>query len=1164
MKSFKNNFPYRIGLDLGTSSIGVAVYGLDKDGAVNTIEHLDSYIFGEPVKPKEMVTTNTDRRAARLIRRQTERKAARFRKIAYIAETLGVTDKNLREIRNQDVHKLRAQALSSPLTMPQFIKVLCHLVKNRGYKGGIKDGKVGKKLKMTENLLASNKTLGQVLYERKQNSEGKAWRKIEEDGTFIYRDSVENEFELIWAEQVKHLPQLNGNYKAGYKNMFPDFPERTEITLKEAFRSALFYQRPIKWQVENVGGCEIYPEEKRACTAQTAYQNYRIAKEIANLRVFNGNKAVVRELSPQEKQTALEYIASAYKDYSKENCIIPFKKIYAKLSLEENERFTSDRANGAKEGIKGNTTLYAFYKAGVLEEFAALSEKSQELSLEFFNNITDLADIEDNSDAYINDSLKRMTVNLKPSDKDLAETLNFVLSLKAKQVFSREDFRLEQGRSSYGLTALKSITDAIMSGAEEQAVIAEIKPLPAGAAGKLRSVEAIKYQESVNDPVMSKALSEFHRIMTYIIAKYGNPSEMVIELSRDIKNSLKKRQFLERQNKLAAADRQEAVAFLQANSIHISPRNIEKYLLWKEQKHICPYSGKEISIGQDFDEKITQVDHIIPQNWKGGKGGPNVFENKVLVFTKENKDKSNCLPYEWKFKEDISQYFSWRESNKNKKKENEQTEKFGSHSPLINFVQHLWGLYSKEKKGYYSQKNRKWKPTQKGARILRKINNLLITPEQVKDDFSNRQNQETAWIGKIVMDWCKDICPKVTPSYGALTAYLRGQLRFDKILPVIRIREGKPLFDKDDNIINSDKWTELFDTKDLSYENSKFLKEDFEKYLNELEEKPNTEEDKRKQFNIFCEERRSLMQFNKRCDHRHHGVDAAVIGLCDLSMVQKASKHNARYGTLHSIKYFDQDGNRVREKDTPCFDVGSPAKYEALQDEIIKRFKDYVVWHKPDHYPSGKFFEETAYNIKEVDGAKRYVKRRSLKELFGEEKDADKLIKEASEIIACDEVKKEIIKQLKEGKREDFLFRGNKINKVKCFFKRSGFYKFNPNADKSIGGYKYYMNNPQGGYACMDFDKDSGNLIGGIPLWRYDSKEPVKDNIVRFFIDDTVFDKETKSFYVVSNFQVVKGWMGITPTSEAVKKAKSVRNIKNIILCKTRQDIAKIKKEYGK
>ena len=77
-------------------------------------------------------------------------------------------------------------------------------------------------------------------------------------------------------------------------------------------------------------------------------------------------------------------------------------------------------------------------------------------------------------------------------------------------------------------------------------------------------------------------------------------------------------------------------------------------------------------------------------------------------------------------------------------------------------------MFEKEKKGFYSESKRKWTPTQKGNRIKDKIDNLLIMPQEVSEEFSNRQNQETAWVGKIVMDWCKDICPKVTPSYGGI------------------------------------------------------------------------------------------------------------------------------------------------------------------------------------------------------------------------------------------------------------------------------------------------------------------------------------------------------------------------------------------------------------
>jgi CRISPR-associated endonuclease Csn1 len=68
---------YRLGIDLGTSSMGVAAFGLDENNEIKDLIYLDSYIFGEPVVPKTMVTTNTDRRGARLTRRQIERKAKR-------------------------------------------------------------------------------------------------------------------------------------------------------------------------------------------------------------------------------------------------------------------------------------------------------------------------------------------------------------------------------------------------------------------------------------------------------------------------------------------------------------------------------------------------------------------------------------------------------------------------------------------------------------------------------------------------------------------------------------------------------------------------------------------------------------------------------------------------------------------------------------------------------------------------------------------------------------------------------------------------------------------------------------------------------------------------------------------------------------------------------
>ncbi|MBO4675065.1 MAG: hypothetical protein J5601_03130, partial [Elusimicrobiaceae bacterium] len=536
----------------------------------------------------------------------------------------------------------------------------------------------------------------------------------------------------------------------------------------------------------------------------------------------------------------------------------------------------------------------------------------------------------------------------------------------------------EGDRSSFSIAGLKLLTEAVQRGelneSNEEEFISKLAGKNRIYTGKLRTLDAILKQESINDPVISRALAEFHRVMTYILHKYGNPQEIVVELSREMKNSLAHRQELENQNDQRSKERLAAIHFLQGNHILVAPRNIEKYLLWEEQAYVCPYSGQPISIGQAFDEKTTQVDHIIPQ--RGEIGGPNVFENKVLVFSNENKEKSNRLPYQWKFKDDIDGYIAYQNEKKAKRKKGEKTEiDFGNHSPLINFVRRLENLAENKPNRYWSMRDKKCRYTQKGKLMLRKIKNLLMTPEALKQDFSNRQNQQTAWIGKIVLDWCKDVCPNGTiSSQGALTAYVRHELQFDKILPRVRLAENKPLYDKDNKEIDGALWHLLFD-EDLKLSNTfadeklaatwEKLKADFEKYKQNLplENYPRTASDEEKCFQNFCQEERLLYSFYKRCDHRHHAVDAAVIGLCSRSMVQRANTHHGKYGTLEVIKAYDEKGNRLKEQDIAGFEIPDIPHCAKLLQTLQQRLTNYVVWHKPDHFPSGAFFDQTAYNV---------------------------------------------------------------------------------------------------------------------------------------------------------------------------------------------------------
>ncbi len=1177
-------FTYRLGIDLGTSSIGTAIYRTDEDGNIISLEHVDSYIFGEPVAPKEMVTLNTARRSARLIRRQVERKAARLKKMGYIAQSIGITREDI-QADKQDVIELRAKAVNEEISLPQLIKVFCHIVKNRGYKGALSQeerGTIGKKLAQTSTLLSDNKTLGQLLWEQKQQADkGQPWRKIEDDGTFIYRQKVEEEFEHIWQKQATFHPELNGEYAVWGQNMFPDFPNQEVIALKDAFHSALFYQRPIKWELESVGNCPLFPQEKRAARAQMAYQHYRLAREISNLRTCTKGRRDYKSL-PQEIQIKLfDFVDSHTEWYTKEDGIIPFSKIYEFLGFEKDVSFTIDR--GSKRGIKGNSTLFEFEKVGLLNQWAELTDKEQELVIEFLSNITTMSDLIDNNPSYILEKItgkERLTKNISARVEELEHAADFVL--KHREQLST--LSLESGRSSYSVKGLVDLTDAVFKGEltdsnEEEYINARVQKHKVYT-GKLRTLDTILKQESINDPVISRALAEFHRVMTYILHKYREPQEIVVELSREMKNSLRRRQFLEGQGKLQAEERKKAIQQLQANGVLISPRNIEKWLLWEEQNHTCPYSGQNISFAQAFDEKQTQVDHIIPQ--RGEIAGPNVFENKVLVFTDENKDKSNRLPYEWKFAQDIEDYHAFKAAKKSTRKKGEKIERaFGNHSPLINFVQHLQGLYAKEKKGYYSARDHKYKPTQKGAKILRKISNLLMTPSQLKSDFENRQNQETAWIGKIVLDWCGDVCHKVTPSYGALTSYLRHELKFDEILPTIRVIEHKPLYDKEDKEIDSKKWEELFTITDLKYNQVGSVKDDFERYCASLSHPPVTESDKERAFRDFCREQRTQLQFNKRCDHRHHAVDAAVIGLCTRSLVQRASTHNGKYGTLHKIEWLNADGTRDKSKDIAGFTVENIPQYATLREEVQKRLTNYVVWHKPDHFPSGKLFDETAYNVqKDKEGKEVLVHRAPLSKFL--KTNAAQTIKNLEKLLFADTIKSVIISEFQKrlaqgmtqeealcGKKDDpqdgIYYRGNKVKQVKyMYLVGKGIREFDNNADKKIRNedgkeYKAYQN---GGYACMDFDAKTGKRVALIPLWKYEQNKQIPAGITRVFIGDILFDKTTQRFYKVQKFSADAGLQAL-PVTEVKGKFKSISALQNeYILVTKREEIAKLKNEH--
>lgn len=88
-----------------------------------------------------------------------------------------------------------------------------------------------------------------------------------------------------------------------------------------------------------------------------------------------------------------------------------------------------------------------------------------------------------------------------------------------------------------------------------------------------------------------------------------------------------------------------------------------------------------------------------------------------------------------------------------------------------------------------------------------------------------------------------------------------------------------------------------------------------------------------------------------RFDHRHHAVDAFVIGMTDRAMVQRVA---------NLVKREEETGDLLRRT---CF----PEPWSGYLKEIERAVANIVVYHKPDHAVSGALTEGTNYG-KEWDG----------------------------------------------------------------------------------------------------------------------------------------------------------------------------------------------------
>ncbi|MCT8972921.1 type II CRISPR RNA-guided endonuclease Cas9 [Microbaculum marinisediminis] len=754
--------PYRLGLDLGTNSIGWCALRLDAGGKPCGVLDAGVRILTPNEEagrdPQSKASLAGDRRAARAMRRRRDRFLRRQKRLMRTLVDAGLMPADTRErkaLETLDPYWLRAAALDQPLEPHELGRAIFHLNQRRGFKsnriansddrekGATKTG-----IRALETALADSgaRTLGELLARRHRrdkhgnrlgDGDGFAtpdavrFRPHAEGTKVLYdfypsRDMIELELDRIWAAQEPHHPQLTDDLLARLKRI-------------------IVGQRPLKKPV--VGRCTLRPEPtviapfgfeidlgERAPKAHPLFQRFRILQDVGQLRVSRAGQRE-RHLTMQERDAiAAQLMANS-------GSMVDFDKLRKKARLPDDARFNYELA-GRKGFQPDQTAARLAAKKAFGKTWRSLPRDRQAEVVERLLAMEDEGQLED--------------------------WLVGTFGLNAETAEAISGTRLPQGHGQFGRSVLADLVHAMEEkGAEthdpatgevylrpltyDEAVReiglhhSDLRPgekaarLPYYGEALVRHVISKPdapegSQEGIGrvpNPTVHIGLNQLRKLVNALIAVHGPPAEIVVELARELKLNKKRRDDIQRENRENEKANDRRRAELEALGYADTHGNRLLLRLYEElpaDERVCVYSGTPISREMLFDGSVD-IDHILPYSKTLDDG----FMNKVLCTRRANREKGNRPPAD-----------VW------------------SGDALQEIVERAERLFGK--------KAWRFQPD-------------AMSRFDAEGGFIARQLTDTQHMARLAKTYLEQVCDQVWAPPGRLTAMLRAKWGFNSLLP---------------------------------------------------------------------------------------------------------------------------------------------------------------------------------------------------------------------------------------------------------------------------------------------------------------------------------------------------------------------------------------------
>lgn len=635
---------YGIGLDCGIASVGFAVMELNsKDEPVRIIK-LGSRIFERAEHPKDGSSLAAPRREARGTRRRIRRHQHRIERIRYM-----VVDENILSQEEldglfsgklSDIYELRTKALDEIVTKQEFARILINLAQRRGFKSNRKVDSKEKEAGLLLNAVNDNsermskngyRTVGEMFYKDEAYSKYKRNKGDDYQNT-VSRLMVEDEIKKIFEAQ------------RGFGNSF------ASEDIEKRYTKIVMSQRPFDLgpgdgpancpspyagnQIEKmIGNCTLLPNEKRSAKATYSFQLFSLLQNINNIS-FVTDTGEKRVLTDEERKIVKELCFNTV--------TVKYSSIRKKLGIPQEYKFTH-LSYGNKDIDEVEKTKFEYLKA-YHQIKKVLKDTIYTLSPDELDEIGYIFTVHKTDDAII-EALEKTTIDksLYPLLLELPAFSKFGhISTKACKMINPY---LEQGMVYSDACAEAGIDFKGHKNAKQKLLPAKSEQL-----------------EDITNPVVKRAVSQTIKVINAIIKEQGNsPVYLNIELARELSKNKKDRDAIKKQQDKNRAVNDKIIDEINENFRIIYPtgQDIVKLKLWHEQDGYDPYTLEKIKYDRLFDEGYVDIDHIIPYS----DCFDDSYNNKVLTFSKENRQKSNRIPMQYIPDSKKSDYMMWVNNN---------------------------------------------------------------------------------------------------------------------------------------------------------------------------------------------------------------------------------------------------------------------------------------------------------------------------------------------------------------------------------------------------------------------------------------------------------------------------------------------------------------------